>query len=271
MTGITELIDDARDERNSNAAAQIQQPAVAMPASSDMRARDKPASAPERLSAKPPPAVSPVSPVQVPVAMQAEAAQLFARLHPLLDDRGALVLHVAAAQSGEGTTTIARTLATHSASLRRYRTLLIDAAAPSVRSRSRSESVGRSLIGARNSGSDLDTAITRSGSDWLHGATLAGADCAGEPAVSEVGDIYEQLRDSWPIIIVDGPPILQRAEMVNIARKSDGVLLVVRAAQPSHESLVRARDLVEASGARILGVVLNRFQSHIPGFIERRI
>lgn len=265
MTGITELIDEARDERDTDAAVPSRRPSVAAPTGSDMRSQGKPASAPERSSATPPLSTT----AQVPAAMQAEAAQLFARLHPLLDDRGALVLHVAAAQPGEGTTTIARTLATHSASLRRYRTLLIDAAAPSVRSRA--VSAGLSLVGARNSGSDLDTAMTRSGSDWLFGATLAGADCAGEPAIAEVGDIYEQLRDSWPIIIVDGPPILQRAEMVNIARKSDGVLLVVRAAQPSHAHLVRARDLVEASGARILGVVLNRFQSHIPRFIERRM
>ena len=267
MTGIIELLKGTRDEQDGAAGAA--RPASAAPFDPEPRTRREAAPARNRASTPASAAVPQPFASEVPSGMGAEVAQLFARLHPLLDDRGALVLHVAAAQAGEGTSTIARTLAAHAASLRRYRTLLIDAAA--APGRSRADGAGRSLAGARNSGGDLGAVLAPSGSEWLYSATLAGADCRSEPSVAEIGEIYEQLRDSWPVIVVDGPPILERAEMVNIARKSDGVLLVVRAAQPQHEQLVRARDLIEGSGARVLGVVLNRYQSHIPRFIERRM
>ena len=261
MTRIIELLNQARDERD---AAPPPAPKPMLAFEPEPLPRLKPPPAPGRSAAAMAAAPKRQRPPAVPPGMQVEVAQLFARLQPLLDERGALVVHVAAAQAGEGTTTIARTLAAHVGSLRRYRTLLIDATGLPGGG-------GHSLAGAVRAGVDPETVVSASGSDWLGVAILTGADTDAEPSVAEMGQICDAMRERWPVIVVEGPPILARPDSVNLARRSDGVLLVVRAEQPSHENLVRARDLLEASGANILGLVLNRFQSHIPSFIERRM
>ncbi len=65
------------------------------------------------------------------------------------------------------------------------------------------------------------------------------------------------LRQRFPWIIIDSPPVLAVSDASVLASLVDGVLLVVRAHATPVEAVQIARDRLEALGARILGVVLN--------------
>jgi capsular exopolysaccharide synthesis family protein len=65
------------------------------------------------------------------------------------------------------------------------------------------------------------------------------------------------LRERFPRIIIDSPPVLAVSDASVLATLVDGVLLVVRAHATPVEAVQLARDRLDTIGARILGVVLN--------------
>jgi capsular exopolysaccharide synthesis family protein len=70
-------------------------------------------------------------------------------------------------------------------------------------------------------------------------------------------DLLAGLRERFPWIILDSPPVLAVSDASVLAGLVDGVFLVVRANSTPIEAVVLARDRLEALGARLLGVVLN--------------
>ena len=65
------------------------------------------------------------------------------------------------------------------------------------------------------------------------------------------------LRERFPWVIIDSPPVLAVSDATVLASLADGVLLVVRAHSTPLEAVLLARDRLQALGARMLGVVLN--------------
>ncbi|MDH4208358.1 MAG: polysaccharide biosynthesis tyrosine autokinase, partial [Anaerolineae bacterium] len=70
-------------------------------------------------------------------------------------------------------------------------------------------------------------------------------------------DVLDQLAQRADVILVDGPPILAVADTALIARRVDGVLLVVRAGRTRREVAQSAVENLHQTGARVVGVVLN--------------
>jgi len=69
--------------------------------------------------------------------------------------------------------------------------------------------------------------------------------------------LLQSLRERFPWIVIDSPPVLAVADAAVLASLADGVLLVVRANATPIEAVQVARDRLEALGAHMLGVVLN--------------
>ncbi len=69
--------------------------------------------------------------------------------------------------------------------------------------------------------------------------------------------LLQTLRERYPWIIIDSPPVLAVSDAAVLASLVDGVLLIVRAHATPVEAVQLARDSLEAVGARMLGVVLN--------------
>ncbi|MGH7324238.1 MAG: GumC family protein [Candidatus Rokuibacteriota bacterium] len=69
--------------------------------------------------------------------------------------------------------------------------------------------------------------------------------------------LLQTLRERYPWIIIDSPPVLAVSDAAVLASLVDGVLLIVRAHATPVEAVQLARDALEAVGARMLGVVLN--------------
>ena len=66
------------------------------------------------------------------------------------------------------------------------------------------------------------------------------------------------LRDTFDYIIVDAAPIGQVIDCAVVAPELDGVLMVIDTTNNSHKLERRIKSQLERSGARILGVILNR-------------
>ena len=78
--------------------------------------------------------------------------------------------------------------------------------------------------------------------------------------------LLEALQEHSDVIIIDTPPCLPLADAAILARRVDGVLLVVGAGSTRRESAVKAKETLEHNGGRILGVVLNRVSSRGNGY-----
>lgn len=67
----------------------------------------------------------------------------------------------------------------------------------------------------------------------------------------------EFVRGKFDFIIIDTPPILAFTDAVVISRNVDAVLFVVRSAQTTKQSCLRARDLMEGVNTEISGILVN--------------
>ena len=85
----------------------------------------------------------------------------------------------------------------------------------------------------------------------------------------EFQGFLEQAKRKYQTIVVDCPPLSGSSGALLLATKADGVVLVVEARRVRHEVLNRALAQIEETGARLLGVVLNKRRFPIPNFIYR--
>jgi Mrp family chromosome partitioning ATPase len=69
--------------------------------------------------------------------------------------------------------------------------------------------------------------------------------------------LIERLRNRFDFVIVDTPPALSVTDPVLLARRADGVLLVLRGQVTPRDLALRAQARLEQAGARLLGVVVN--------------
>ena len=83
-----------------------------------------------------------------------------------------------------------------------------------------------------------------------------------EPALLEV-------RKSYPCILLDTPPVIPFIDSTIISGMTDGVVLVVESSLTRAQVVDHALEKLRSSGAKLLGIVLNKREFHIPKWIYR--
>lgn len=73
--------------------------------------------------------------------------------------------------------------------------------------------------------------------------------------------LLESLSEQADIVLIDSPPVLPVADTLVLARMVGGVLLVVNSGSTTYAAATRAKDTLVRNHARLLGMVLNRFES----------
>jgi Mrp family chromosome partitioning ATPase len=58
-------------------------------------------------------------------------------------------------------------------------------------------------------------------------------------------------------VLIDSPPVLAVSDCLPLSAKVDGVLLVTRFGITQRQSLIRAKEVLQKVGARVVGVVVN--------------
>lgn len=179
---------------------------------------------------------------------------------------GGAILIVSAAH-GEGTSTVARELATLLGRDGLSRAVLVDA---NLRTPSQHQAFGVERSGgltevitrglaldqAVRNGNSSPVPLLTSGRPASHPMAVLGA--PGLPAA------LEALRSKFNWVIVDAPPTTVYSDAGMLAPLVDGVVLVVQAEKTRWQVAEQAKRTLEESGARLLGAVLSRRRYHSP-------
>lgn len=67
----------------------------------------------------------------------------------------------------------------------------------------------------------------------------------------------EELKNKHEVVIFDGPPLIAVTDAALLAPLVDGILLVIEAGQTRIDMLKQAKAIIQNSGARLIGCVLN--------------
>jgi capsular exopolysaccharide synthesis family protein len=73
--------------------------------------------------------------------------------------------------------------------------------------------------------------------------------------------LVSMIKSNFNHVVIDSPPIAAFTDGVLIATMVDGVLLVVHSGKSSRKVVARARKLLQNTGARMIGVVLNKVEA----------
>ena len=72
--------------------------------------------------------------------------------------------------------------------------------------------------------------------------------------------IMRDLKEDYDYVIYDSPPILAVTDSQTIASKCDGVVMVIASGKTQKDRAIKAKDLLEKAGSKMLGVVINRVE-----------
>lgn len=75
---------------------------------------------------------------------------------------------------------------------------------------------------------------------------------------SRMDRLLDALKDVSDYILIDSPPVIAVTDAGVLARKADGVLLVLDSMQVRPEMAQKAKELLLAAQASLVGVILNR-------------
>jgi capsular exopolysaccharide synthesis family protein len=214
------------------------------------------------------------SPVETVVRVHPAYDRIVQRLKTYRKTPRQSVILVTGAIASEGASTVARNVATALSQAGPERILLIDG---NLRTPSQHEAFGVARDGGFSdvlrgeatlthvinddvgSGISLMTCGTRvkSPSQVLTATAIAGATGA--------------LLSLFDWIVIDGSPATEYPDVASIGTACGGAILVVRAENTRLEVAEEAKEILEGTGAEMLGAVLNRRRYHIPEAIYRRL
>ncbi|MED3718833.1 CpsD/CapB family tyrosine-protein kinase [Geobacillus thermodenitrificans] len=70
--------------------------------------------------------------------------------------------------------------------------------------------------------------------------------------------LLRELNEMYDLVVFDTPPVLAVTDAQILANKCDGTVLVVSSGKTEIDAAVKAKELLEAANAKLVGVVLNQ-------------
>ena len=83
--------------------------------------------------------------------------------------------------------------------------------------------------------------------------------------------VMNQLRQRYDMVVIDAPAPTNAPDMLALTAKVDGVVLVIQADQTRFHQAKRTKELIEANGGKLIGLVFNKRRFFIPDWIYRRL
>ncbi|HUG69114.1 MAG TPA: CpsD/CapB family tyrosine-protein kinase [Pirellulaceae bacterium] len=83
--------------------------------------------------------------------------------------------------------------------------------------------------------------------------------------------MFENLRRYFDLIVLDLPPFNEIDELFHASQRADGILLVLEAERIHRQAAQRMKRQLEQVNAKLLGVVLNKRNNHVPEWLYRRL
>lgn len=83
--------------------------------------------------------------------------------------------------------------------------------------------------------------------------------------------LLSEYRKQFKLLVVDFPAASDLNDSVALAGQLDGVLLVIEAERADGRVALKTKQQLVDANANLLGVVLNKRQQHLPGWLYRRL
>jgi polysaccharide biosynthesis transport protein len=203
-------------------------------------------------------------------SQQEEFAKLSLRLLEMKCEDQGTVLAVASSMSGEGASFVSYSMATVLGLVYEQKVAWIDGnfRSPQKKLQGQDGSTFADLLRDPDLSSDLPC----SPAHVTH--VPGGTDLRSERArftEKNYSDLISSLASRFDVVIIDLPPILETQDAALMARKTDGLLLVVAHRRLKRESIDSGVRSLKELGVNILGAVMNRRQFDLPGFLHNRI
>jgi succinoglycan biosynthesis transport protein ExoP len=106
---------------------------------------------------------------------------------------------------------------------------------------------------------------------WLLSSGPLGADSPNLLTSPRLSTRFAELREEFDFVIVDAPPMTRYADALALGSLSDGVVLVLEAANTRREAALMAVENLRSSKIPVLGAVLNKRAYPIPEKIYNRL
>jgi Mrp family chromosome partitioning ATPase len=187
--------------------------------------------------------------------------------------KGGKIIMFSSARAGEGKTTVCGSLAATLAQNFGRTVLILDGDRSQALSQRFGSSGGPSIASLEQSPEAVLQGAQRFGKRGSVAAvpvgSLVGSASADSPELSVIAGIQDQLRNTFDYILLDAPSVADVSWITSIGPLCDGVILVVEAESTRWPVLVNAKLEFESSGAKILGVFLNKRRFYIPPRVYR--
>jgi Mrp family chromosome partitioning ATPase len=211
----------------------------------------------------------PLSPSRGPIVRALES--IYPLVHRLQKDAGrGVVLHFVAALPGEGASTLSNEFALVASRGGDSRVLLLDADKTQLTTASQFGcDTDLGILDQLQAGKPIEErTVALPDNVGLHVALIAGR--RSPPlARKSIPALYDELRAKYDITIIDCPAVLSDRYLALAPEASDGIVLVVQAERNRPEIIRQAQSMVEESGGKFLGAILNRRHTYIPNLIYR--
>ena len=212
---------------------------------------------------------------KIPNRMEEQCGALKHAVMASMDGRAYVpsVLAFTSCHAGEGVTTVATSFALTIAEDRERFVLLVDCNIkdPWLHTLLQAQRAP-GLVEALTTESDLPWPVHRIGQrlDVL----FAGKETLKPWRVFGGGEFSNFLREAkrnYDMVILDCPPVIDSAGSLVLPTKADATVLVLEAERTRREVVQRAQRAIMSSGAKILGVVLNKKRYHIPKVLYKHL
>jgi Mrp family chromosome partitioning ATPase len=106
---------------------------------------------------------------------------------------------------------------------------------------------------------------------WFLSSGLGNARSTGIVNSSRLSACIAELRQKFTFVLMDSPCVSQFSDATSLAQCADGVILIVSANSTRRETARRAKENLQAAGARVLGAIFNKRTYPIPQAIYERL
>ncbi|HBA90113.1 MAG TPA: chromosome partitioning protein [Geobacter sp.] len=210
--------------------------------------------------------------VEPGVSMPKEMSKLHRQVELLLADGSHKVLQFVGCNQHVGVSTIVREFAATAVNRHGKSVLILD---PSYEDPGRRININVTCeywwLDMSDKGGGPEKAFFRFGNSNLYFAPVS-IQASLVPPFNDVDrtlSMWARLRDMFDLILIDSSS--DNTEAMDYCCNVDGVILVVEAGNTRRQTAENMKKKIMASGAQLLGVVLNKRRYYIPDFIYKRL
>jgi protein-tyrosine kinase len=199
---------------------------------------------------------------------------LFRSVEPLVNGvQGGAMIMFSSAHAGEGKTTVCGSYAATLAQNFGKSVLILDAdrAHTLTRQWGSPKSVSISVLEQSPEPAAVLHAGRRMGPHGSISVLPVESATADSPELVLLAEIKDKLARTFDYILIDAPAVADVSWSPSIGAMTDGVILVVEAERTRWPVALNAKQEFEGSGAKVVGVFLNKRRFYIPPRIYRRI